>query len=375
MTKPIGVYVHIPFCRKRCAYCDFYTAMCVDEVAKKYIVSLKNEINRWGRGLSRPADTVYFGGGTPSILGSDALSDLLTTVKNSFNVTEDAEITLEINPEDANEDFLKAVKKVGFNRLSLGFQSLDDDTLKLLGRRHSSKDSIDAFYKARKAGFDNISVDLMLSLPNTSQSGSLESAKKVIDLSPEHISCYMLILEEKTAIYAKRDMFDFPSEEAVEEEYLKISDIFKKAGYSHYEISNFSKNGKESRHNLKYWQSHEYIGIGPSAYSFIDQKRFHYNADLKGFTNSPKIEEDGMGGDLYEYVMLVLRLKDGLSEEKIKERFCKRFSEKFIKTAENFKEKGLLNFDGETVSLTVSGMLVSNSLIVEFMEEDMYEDL
>ena len=375
MTKPIGVYVHIPFCRKRCAYCDFYTAMCVDEVAKKYIVSLKNEINRWGRGLSRPADTVYFGGGTPSILGSDALSDLLTTVKNSFNVTNDAEITLEINPEDANEDFLKAVKKVGFNRLSLGFQSLDDDTLKLLGRRHSSKDSIDAFYKARKAGFDNISVDLMLSLPNTSLSGSLESAKKVIDLSPEHISCYMLILEEKTAIYAKRDMFDFPSEEAVEEEYLKISDIFKEAGYSHYEISNFSKKGKESRHNLKYWQSHEYIGIGPSAYSFINGKRFHYDADLKGFTNSPKIEEDGMGGDLYEYVMLVLRLKDGLSEEKIKERFCKRFSEKFIKTAENFKEKGLLNFDGETVSLTVSGMLVSNSLIVEFMEEDMYEDL
>ena len=223
LTKPIGVYVHIPFCRKRCAYCDFYTAMCVDEVAKKYIVSLKNEINRWGRGLSRPADTIYFGGGTPSILGSDVLSDLLTTVKNSFNVTDDAEITLEINPEDANEDFLKAVKKVGFNRLSLGFQSLDDDTLKLLGRRHSSKDSIDAFYKARKAGFDNISVDLMLSLPNTSLSGSLESAKKVIDLSPEHISCYMLILEEKTAIYAKRDMFDFPSEEAVEEEYFKIS--------------------------------------------------------------------------------------------------------------------------------------------------------
>ena len=375
MTKPIGVYVHIPFCRKRCAYCDFYTAMCVDEVAKKYIVSLKNEINRWGRGLSRPADTIYFGGGTPSILGSDVLSDLLTTVKNSFNVTDDAEITLEINPEDANEDFLKAVKKVGFNRLSLGFQSLDDDTLKLLGRRHSSKDSIDAFYKARKAGFDNISVDLMLSLPNTSLSGSLESAKKVIDLSPEHISCYMLILEEKTAIYAKRDMFDFPSEEAVEEEYFKISDIFKKAGYSHYEISNFSKNGKESRHNLKYWQSYEYIGIGPSAYSFIDQKRFHYNADLKGFISCPKIEEDGKGGDLYEYVMLVLRLKDGLCEEKIKERFCKRFSKKFIKTAENFKEKGLLNFDGETVSLTVSGMLVSNSLIVEFMEEDMYEDL
>ncbi len=375
MTKPIGVYIHIPFCRKRCAYCNFYTAMCVDEVAKKYIVSLKNEINRWGGGLSRPADTVYFGGGTPSILGSDALSDLLTTVKKSFKVTEDAEITLEINPEDANEDFLNAVKKVGFNRLSIGFQSLDDDVLKLLGRRHNVKDSIDAFNKARKAGFDNISVDLMLSLPNTSPCSWLEGARRIIDLSPEHISCYMLLLEEKTAIYAKRNTLDFPSEEAVEEEFFKISDIFKKAGYYHYEISNFSKKGKESRHNLKYWHSQEYIGIGPSAYSFVDRKRFHYNADLKGFINFPEIEEDGMGGDLYEYVMLVLRLKDGLNQEKIKERFGKRFSEKLIKTAEEFQEKGLLTFTGETVSLTERGMLVSNSLMVEFMEEDMYEDI
>lgn len=375
MTKPIGVYVHIPFCRKRCAYCDFYTAMCVDSVKEGYIKSLKNEINRWGGALSRPADTVYFGGGTPSVLGAETLCELLNTVKKSFCVSKDAEITLEINPEDASENFLKAVKDAGFNRLSIGFQSLDDETLKTLGRQHSAEKSIEAFNMARKSGFDNISVDLMLSLPNSSMEKSLRTAEKIISLSPEHISCYMLILEEKTALYARRDKLSFPDEEAIEEEYHKISEIFKAAGYSHYEISNFAKKDKESRHNLKYWRSQEYIGIGPSAYSFVDGKRFHYENDLKGFINSPKTVNDGEGGDLYEYVMLSLRLKEGLSEEKTKELFSKKYSLKFIETAEKLEEKGFLKFKNGTLSFSEKGMLVSNSLITIFMEENMYEDL
>ncbi len=375
MTKPIGVYVHIPFCRKRCAYCDFYTAMCVDSVKEKYILSLKNEINRWGGALSRPADTVYFGGGTPSILGAKILRELLTTVKESFVVANDAEITLEINPEDATEDFLKAVKGAGFNRLSTGFQSLDDENLKMLGRRHNAETCVNAFKMARKAGFDNISIDLMLSLPNSSMEKSLRSAEKIISLSPEHISCYMLILEEKTALYARRDKLSFPDEESVEREFLKISQMFKQAGYSHYEISNFSKKDKESRHNLKYWRSQEYIGIGPSAYSFVDGKRFHYENDLKGFINSPVTIDDGDGGDLYEYVMLALRLKEGLSEEKIKELFSKKYSLKFLDTAKELEENGFLKLKDGILSFSEKGMLVSNSLITIFMEENMYEDL
>ena len=375
MTKPIGVYVHIPFCRKRCAYCDFYTAMCVDSVKEGYIKSLKNEINRWGGALSRPADTVYFGGGTPSILGADLLSDLLKVVKSSFFVTENAEITLEVNPEDATEEFFIKVKKAGFNRLSLGFQSLDDNTLEILGRRHNAQKCVEAFNMARKAGFDNISVDLMLSLPDSSVENSILSAQKIISLSAEHISCYMLILEEKTALYAKRDKLHFPSEEAIEQEYLKISKLFCDAGYSHYEISNFAKSDKMSKHNLKYWRTQEYIGIGPSAYSFVDGERFHYENDLKGFINSPKTVNDGEGGDLLEYVMLTLRLKEGLDEEKIKLRFSKRFSEKLKKTAEKFRENGFLTLENGVISFTSKGMLVSNSLITEFMEENMYEDL
>ncbi len=375
MTKPIGVYVHIPFCRKRCAYCDFYTAMCVDSVKEKYILSLKNEINRWGGALSRPADTVYFGGGTPSMLGAETLCDLLSAVKEAFEVSKDAEITLEINPEDATEEFLKAVKDAGFNRLSIGFQSLDDQTLKTLGRGHNAETCVNALKKAKKVGFDNISVDLMLSLPNSSMEKSLHSAEKIISLSPEHISCYMLILEEKTALYARRDKLSFPDEEATEEEYLKISEMFKQAGYCHYEISNFAKKDKESRHNLKYWHTQEYIGIGPSAYSFADGKRFHYENDLKGFINSPVTIDDGDGGDLYEYVMLALRLKEGLDEEKIKELFSKKYSSKFIESAKKLEESGFLNFKNGILSFSEKGMLVSNSLITIFMEENMYEDL
>jgi oxygen-independent coproporphyrinogen-3 oxidase len=185
----------------------------------------------------------------------------------------------------------------------------------------------------------------------------------------------MLILEEKTALYAKRDKLSFPSEEQTEQEYLKISKLFCDAGYSHYEISNFAKSGCESKHNLKYWNTEEYIGIGPSAYSFVDGKRFHYENDLKGFINSPKTEDDGEGGDLFEYVMLALRLKKGLREEEIKRLFSKRFSEKFIETSEKFSENGFLTLENGILSFTTKGMLVSNSLITEFMEENMYEDI
>lgn len=349
--------------------------MCVDEVAKKYIKTLKSEINRWGGALSRPADTVYFGGGTPSVLGAQALVELLKEVKNSFSVSNDTEITLEINPEDASETFLKTVKDAGFNRLSIGFQSLNDETLKLLGRRHDAKACINAFELARKVGFDNVSVDLMLSLPNSSISDSLKSAKEIIALSPEHISCYMLILEEKTALYSWQNRLEFPSEEEVTTEYKLVCEEFEKAGYSQYEISNFSKAQRESKHNLKYWRTEEYIGIGPSAYSFVDGKRFHYENDLKGFINSPVTEDDGLGGDLFEYVMLALRLKEGLSENKIEELFNKKYSLKFIKTAEKLKENGLLDFKDGCISLTKEGMLLSNSVIIEFMEEDMYENL
>lgn len=375
MTKPIGVYIHIPFCRKRCAYCDFYTAMLHSDMCEKYISRLEAEIYRWGDSIGRPADTVYFGGGTPSVLGEKALSRLLGAVKKAFKVKEEAEITLEVNPEDASEEFFATVRKAGFNRLSIGVQSLSNSVLKTLGRRHSSEDSLRAYECARKAGFDNISLDLMLGLPDQSTNESVRTAEKIVVLGPEHISCYMLILEGKTALFARKDKLNFPDEEAVSQEFLEICRIFTENGYNHYEISNFAKEGKESKHNLKYWNSMEYIGIGPSAYSFIDGKRFHTKGDLRGFINCPIIEEDGEGGDLNEYIMLTLRLKVGLKEENLKELYGKKFSDSFLKKVEQMCQNGLACFKNGNFALTREGMLVSNAIICEMTEEDMYEDI
>ena len=375
MAKPIGCYLHIPFCRKRCAYCDFYSGMVHQEMCHKYVNRLESEIYRWGEKLCRPADTVYFGGGTPSVLKANYLSRLLNAVQTAFNVTENCEKTIEVNPEDATEEFLKGLKEAGFNRISLGIQSLSDNVLKILGRRHTAEDSINAFNTARKVGFNNITVDLMLGLPNQSPEEAIDTAKKIARLSPEHISCYMLILEEKTALYSKREIIDIPDEETVREEYLNVCDIFENSGYNHYEISNFAKEGKESKHNLKYWKTQEYIGIGPSAYSFIDGKRFHTLCDIHGFICAPKTVYDEAGGGYEEYIMLSLRLKEGLNRQEFEAFTGKTFSEKFNEKAKLFADNNLAVWNNDTFRLTNEGMLLSNSIICEMTEEKLYEDL
>ncbi len=341
-------------------------------MVSRYIEQLKKEIYRWGGQLCRPADTVYFGGGTPSVLSAEELCELLCCVKEAFSLCDNAEITIEVNPESVNIEFLSKLKESGFNRLSIGIQSLDDNALSLLGRGHTAKEAINAFNAARELGFDNISVDLMCALP---ADNALYTAKEIIKLSPEHISCYMLILEEKTALFAKKEQLEFPSEEAVEEEYLKLNELFADSGYRHYEISNFAKAGMESRHNTKYWKMEEYIGIGPSAYSFVDGQRFHYENDLRGFISGKDTVSDGQGGDLYEFIMLSLRLSDGLREECIKEKFGKKFSVLFYEKAKLFEDKGLSVLKDGCFYLTAEGMLLSNTLICEMTEEELYEDL
>ncbi|MEE0946041.1 MAG: radical SAM family heme chaperone HemW [Acutalibacteraceae bacterium] len=375
MAKPIGVYIHIPFCVKRCAYCDFYTAIMHGGTVADYVKKLKEEIYRWGETLCRPADTVYFGGGTPSALSAEVLAELLFCVKEAFYVYNDAEITVEVNPENVDKHYLKKLKNAGFNRLSIGVQSLDDGALKMLGRGHNSEKAVDVFKSARQVGFDNISVDLMCALPLCNSADCTESAKKILSLCPEHISCYMLILEEKTALYANKDKYSFPSEESVAKEYLELARLFSQNGYEHYEISNFTKAGKESCHNKKYWLGAEYIGIGPSAYSFVDGKRFHYENDLRGFIKNPITADDGTGGDFEEYIMLSLRLKEGLTENNIKEKYNKKFSQKFYLKARQYEKEGLAIFKDGRFFLTREGMLLSNTLICEMSEDELYEDL
>lgn len=349
--------------------------MVHEEMCRKYVNRLESEIYRWSEKLCRSADTVYLGGGTPSVLKLNDLSRLLNAAQTAFNVPENCEKTIEVNPEDATEEFLVGLKEAGFNRISLGIQSLSDNVLKILGRRHTAADSIKAFNTARKVGFDNITVDLMLGLPNQSPEEAINTAKKIARLSPEHISCYMLILEEKTALYSKREIIDIPDEETVREEYLNVCDIFENSGYNHYEISNFAKEGKESKHNLKYWKTQEYIGIGPSAYSFIDGKRFHTLSDIHGFIKAPQTVYDEAGGGYEEYIMLSLRLKDGLNRQEFEAFTGKTFSEKFNEKAKFFADNNLAVWSNDTFRLTNEGMLLSNSIICEMTEEKLYEDL
>ena len=352
----LGLYLHIPFCKRKCAYCDFYSAVFTEELVAKYITALKREIKQWGGKTNRPIDTIYLGGGTPSLLNS-RLPDLLETVKRNFNVTHGAEITLEINPQSDIETVLQNAKRTGINRLSIGAQSGNDDTLRVLGRTHTKADTETAVKIARALGFSNISLDLMIGLPNS----SLESLKLDLDfliaLNPEHISAYILKIEPNTAFEKRENTLGLPSEDDVCDQYLFMCDYLEAKGYLHYEISNFAKQGFESRHNLKYWHCEEYLGLGPCAHSYIDGKRFYYPRDLKAFINGNAPLSDGEGGSDQEKLMLALRLKDGIDGNILPKDKTKIFV-----------ENGFAEVTDGKFSLTDKGMLVSNQIITELLE-------
>lgn len=369
-ATPKGLYLHIPFCAKKCAYCDFYSACVSDGMLDSYTKSLIREIKNWGGVLRRPVfDTVYFGGGTPSLLGG-RLAAVADAVYSAFEILPGAEITLELNPtgdRSKTYGFMKTARKSGVNRLSVGAQSGSDRELKLLGRTHSAADTLAAVSAAREAGFDNISLDLMLGLPGSDTGTLSESIDFILSAKPEHISAYILKIEENTYFYKMRESLSLPDDDSAADQYLYMCERLEKSGYLHYEISNFCLPGRESRHNLKYWRCREYLGIGPSAHSFIDGKRFYYPRDMKAFIKGTKPVYDGDGGDAEEYIMLRLRLAEGLDLRELESRF--RINTDRIKKAVMPIEKmGLLITSGENIRLTDKGMAVSNSIITEILE-------
>lgn len=361
----LGLYIHIPFCAKKCAYCDFYSTFAEDTVVARYLSAIKKEIKKWGGLTDRPIDTIYIGGGTPSVLG-EKIADIVKTVYDNFCVCEDAEITVEANPCSINKEFLRAARVWGVNRLSIGVQSGNDSELKELHRTHTAKQAVEAFKMAREEGFSNISLDLMLCLPDSNIETLRKNLKYITDLNPEHISAYMLKIEENT-LFAKKSDLNLPDEEGEAQQYLYMCEYLKSKGYEHYEISNFCKNGKESRHNLRYWQTEEYIGIGPSAHSFLDGKRFFYPSNLKEFISSPQTQFDSDGGDKEERLMLGLRLKAGVDMTE----FYNPLPEGKAKKLKKFQSEGLIEYNHPTVSLTDRGMLVSNMLITELVYENL----
>ncbi len=365
MTNSLGIYIHIPFCVKKCNYCSFYSVSPSGDIKGRYVKRITEELKRWGGQTARPINTLYIGGGTPSLLTAKELELILSVVRDNFNLLPNAEITLEINPGDDTLPLLKAAASLGINRISIGVQSAKDEELKLLGRRHSFKDAVKTVEVARFCGINNISADIMIGLPHSNRDSLQVSIDGILSLGTQHISAYILKVEEGTPFY--RDNISLPDDDAMADQYLQMCTAFKDAGYGHYEISNFARPGFESRHNNRYWLLEDYIGIGPAAHSFFEGKRFYYPADLSNFIKGSTPVSDGEGGDEQEFIMLALRLSRGLVFEEYKARFGCAPDISLINKAKFFEKQGLCICDDRHISLTDEGMLVSNSVIGELI--------
>lgn len=372
VKKPIGIYIHVPFCVSKCSYCDFYSLQQDNALKQQYVQRIISEIHRWGRALgSPPADTLYFGGGTPSLLSSEQIVAIIDNVKQQFSL-KSPEITLEVNPAEHLDNFFSVVAKGGVNRISIGLQSANSDELKILSRRHTANDVKRTVAAARAAGINNISVDLMLGIPNQTVATLKQSIDFVEKLNVEHVSAYLLSLEAGTPLYNMQSKLNIPTADEAGELYLKACEFLRHIGYNRYEISNFARDNFLSRHNTKYWLGEEYLGFGPSAHSFINGKRFYYERDIEGYLAGPKEIYDGLGGDLEEAVMLRLRLKNGIKLSELKSEFKDTLTDADIEhinnKAELFFNNGLVDFDGDTISLTDKGALVSNSVIASLLD-------
>lgn len=369
MNNKLGIYIHIPFCLRKCAYCDFYSVESISTKGEAYISKIISEINRWGGVLNNPpADTLYFGGGTPSLLKSGQIKAIIDSVKQSFSL-KDAEVTLEVNPGDKLEDFFGEVQKVGINRISIGMQSAVENELQALSRRHTSLQVANTVKAARDAGIKNISLDIMLGIPGQTKKSLKQTVEFAISLNPEHISAYLLTLEPETPLYKNKENFYIPNDDEAGELYLYACQLLAKAGYNRYEISNFAKKGYESRHNTKYWKGADYLGIGPAAHSFIKGKRFYYERDINKYIKSPTEIFDGEGGGAEESLMLRLRLVKGVNINDFAKEFnlSPQKTNRLIKKAELLSKNNLVEFESNVISLTDSGAVLSNGVIAEFL--------
>ena len=361
-----GVYVHVPFCRRKCPYCDFYSVGADENMMEEYTRALCGRIELYAEKYPRTADTLYFGGGTPSLAGSERLCRIYNTVKESFGLSSGAEVTLEVNPEKKDIGF-EALRKCGFNRVSIGLQSSDDDELRLLGRLHGSEDAERCIRDACAAGFDNISIDLMIATPSQTRESLRRSIAFCAGNGARHISAYLLKIEQGTPYYRIKDRLGLYSDDDQAEMYLFAAEELASYGYRQYEISNFSMEGYESRHNLIYWHDEEYFGFGPSAHSFIDGRRRYYGRSFESFYNDELID-DGEGGGEEEFLMLGLRLAEGISYERYRRRYGRELPQKYLARAKALEPAGYTVADDVGIRLTPKGFLVSNAVLAEILK-------
>ena len=379
MRKELELYIHIPFCVKKCAYCDFLSAPRSSEVIDAYVNAVIREIAAYDYGMCK-VPTIFFGGGTPSLLSGAQIGVILRAVREAFFVEENAEITLEANPGTVSREKLEGYRRAGVNRISFGLQSANERELKLLGRIHTYDAFLESYHLARECGFANLNVDLISAIPGQTIESYEESLKKVAALQPEHISAYSLIVEVGTPFYevygeGKPKAGDLPSEETERLMYQRTEEILKGAGYHRYEISNYAKPGKECRHNLGYWERTDYLGIGLGASSLIGNTRFRHTRDLKEYlrcASEPEklIREKQMltrSEQMEEFFFLGLRKMNGVSKREFEACFHATVEEIYGAQLQKLVKQKLLIEEEDTILLTARGIDVSNYVFGELL--------
>ena len=392
--EELSLYIHIPFCVRKCGYCDFLSAPADEKARDRYVQALLMEIERYQgtETADRKIKTLYIGGGTPSILSVDQLDCIMQKIKYTFNFCDDIEASMEMNPGTASKEKCRALYQMGINRLSIGLQSTNDMELKTLGRIHSYEDFINTYTWCREAGFQNINVDLMAALPYQIVESYTTGLRKIIRLAPEHISAYSLILEEGTPFYQKYNSgcYPLPDEEQERLMYRETEQILAQAGYERYEISNYAKKGYACRHNLVYWQGGDYLGLGLGSSSYMDGVRFHNTTDLNTYVNQGAYVEDrealSVQAKMEEFMFLGLRVMAGVSGTEFEKRFGKTMEDVYGDVLRKHEEEGLLQIERkedrkeaaaaepakgktniEKVMLTTNGVDVSNYVFADFL--------
>ena len=390
-VKELELYLHIPFCVQKCRYCDFLSAPCNEQDLAAYVASLAQEIRAYeGRFAEYKVTSIFFGGGTPSLLSGKQMQELMSRIRENFSVETDAEVTMEMNPGTVTAEKLAGYRKAGINRLSIGLQSADDRELKLLGRIHDYQTFLETFRMARECGFENINVDLISSVPGQTRKSWEQTLRKTAELRPEHLSAYSLIIEENTPFYAlygeeaaaeerKRKGFpELPGEKEERDMYRDTACILAEYGYHRYEISNYALPGRECRHNLGYWERKEYLGLGTGSASLIGHRRWNHIRDTKEYLKHAadpdrlKTDEEQLSrtDEMEEFMFLGLRKIDGISEAKFLETFGQSIEEIYGPVLKKLEAEDLLLRKEGRIRLTERGIDISNYVLADFLLDD-----
>ncbi len=399
--KNLGIYIHIPFCKQKCVYCDFISFPCMENKMESYFECVLKEITKKAEELknkvndysckelekyeicndisNKKIDTIYIGGGTPSIVPAEYIEEIISKIFEKYDVSKDVEITIEVNPGTVDEIKLKKYFEIGINRLSIGLQTTKKELLKMLGRIHSYEDFEKTYQIARNVGFNNINVDLMIGLPNQTIEDVEDSLNKIIDKSPEHISVYSLIVEENTKMYdlIEENIIKLPEEELERKMYWKVKEILEKNGYNHYEISNFAKQNYESKHNLNCWNQHEYVGFGVSAHSYLNKIRYsninninQYIENCKNGNSKSNIiihENQTKEQIMKEYMLIGLRKIDGVMISEFKNKFVDNPVDIYRKELNKLVNEDLIEINEDCIKLTNKGLDLANIVWMEFI--------